>query len=98
MDPVEIRRLTIKALFADDFLLDQLVLKGGNALNLVHRIGNRSSLDIDLSLASDFADPESCKQRIINTLRARFEAEGLHFFDDHFSEFGGDPTNDLGKH
>jgi len=48
MDPVEIRRMTIKALFSDDFLLEQLVLKGGNALNLVHRIGNRSSLDIDL--------------------------------------------------
>jgi predicted nucleotidyltransferase component of viral defense system len=90
MDPVIIRRLIIKALFADDYLMEQLVLKGGNALNLVHRIGNRSSLDIDLSLDGDFKDPLAAQQRLFATLRKRFESEGLYLFDERFSEYPAD--------
>lgn len=86
MDPIEIRRLTIKALFSDDVLLDQLVLKGGNALNLVHRIGNRSSLDIDFSLEQDFADPDDAQTRIFRALRDRFRAEGVLVFDENFKQ------------
>ena len=33
-----------------DILMEKLVLKGGNALDLVHRIGGRASMDIDLSI------------------------------------------------
>jgi predicted nucleotidyltransferase component of viral defense system len=88
MDPVSIRRLIIKALFSDDALLEQLVLKGGNALNLVHRVGNRSSLDIDLSLEEDFSDPEAARQRIFQTLKTRFEAGGFFVFDEVFDEVG----------
>jgi len=50
----DIRKLTITALFGDDFLFDQLVLKGGNAMNLVLGISPRVSLDLDFSMASDF--------------------------------------------
>ena len=48
----EIRRITIIALFSDDELIDQLVLKGGNALRLIHKISSRTSLDLDF-LAGD---------------------------------------------
>src|SRR5260370_15444720 len=88
MDPVSIRRLIIKALFSDDLLLEQLVLKGGNALNLVHRIGSRSSLDVDLSLEGDFPDIGSAQERILGTLERRFAAEGLLVFDENFREVG----------
>jgi len=54
LDLDTIRRLVIQAAFADDALTDQLVLKGGNALALVYGIGNRSSIDVDFSLAADF--------------------------------------------
>lgn len=86
MDPVEIRRLAIKALFSDDILLNQLVLKGGNALNLVHRIGNRSSLDIDFSLEQDFADPSEAQARIFRALEDRFRSERVLVFDENFKE------------
>ena len=35
MDFEEIRRQTIIALFSDDVLFDQIVLKGGNALGIL---------------------------------------------------------------
>src|SRR5712692_8131116 len=95
MDPVEIRRMTIKALFSDDFLLEQLVLKGGNALNLVHRIGNRSSLDIDLSLETDFLDPMAAKERIFRALENRFRAEGFMVFDENFKEIKATGKDEL---
>ena len=45
----EIKRLTLIGLFSDDDLMDTLVLKGGNALDIVHHIAPRASIDIDLS-------------------------------------------------
>jgi Nucleotidyl transferase AbiEii toxin, Type IV TA system len=82
MDFEEIRRVTITALFADDELLDQLALKGGNALTLVHRITNRTSLDLDFSMKADFPDPEDAKQRIFRTLKDRFDSAGYVVFDE----------------
>jgi predicted nucleotidyltransferase component of viral defense system len=49
MDLEEVRRLTIIALFSDDELYEQIVLKGGNALNLVYGLSSRTSLDLDFS-------------------------------------------------
>ena len=46
----------ITALAADDELYELLVLKGGNALNLIHQVGQRSSLDLDYSLEADVDD------------------------------------------
>ena len=50
MDFTQIRRLVVIAMFSDDVLMERLVLKGGNALELVHRLVDRGSLDIDLSM------------------------------------------------
>jgi predicted nucleotidyltransferase component of viral defense system len=97
MDPDFVRRLIIVGMFSDDSLLEQLVLKGGNALHLVHQIGNRSSLDIDLSLEGDFANAETSKQQMLISLRKRFEAKGLHMFDERFEEVGGGAGDDAGK-
>lgn len=36
----EVRIRTIMALFSDDLLFEQIVLKGGNAMTLIHRIQN----------------------------------------------------------
>jgi len=72
MDLSEIRRLVIIAMFSDDILLNQLVLKGGNALNLVYKFGARTSIDVDLSLESDFVDIEDTTERILRSLRNRF--------------------------
>ena len=81
----QIRRLTITALFSDDTLYDQLVLKGGNAMALVHGLGSRSSLDLDFSLASDFEDIPHIEARMERALANRFAPFGLIPFDVNLS-------------
>jgi len=84
MDLADIRRLIIIALFADDELMEKFVLKGGNALNLIHGIGTRSSVDIDLSMADDFTDLADAQARIERSLTDRFDAAGYQVFDFRF--------------
>jgi hypothetical protein len=82
MDLGEIRRLVIIAMFSDDVLFSQLALKGGNALNLVYRLGSRVSVDIDFSLEQDFPDVDEARDRIFRGLRDRFRETGLTVFDE----------------
>lgn len=82
MDFAEIRRLTIIALFSDDQLVDQLVLKGGNALSLIYGVSPRTSLDLDFSLEGDFPNLEEARQRLFRALRDRFDSAGYVVFDE----------------
>jgi hypothetical protein len=81
LDFAEIRRLVIVSVFADDWLMQQLVLKGGNALSLVYGIGGRTSLDVDFSIADDFEDLPQTKARLEQTLTERFDSAGYVLFD-----------------
>lgn len=54
----ELRRRIIISLVSDDELMELLVLKGGNAIDLVHGLAGRASLDLDFSLPGDFPDPD----------------------------------------
>ena len=76
MDLADLRRLIITAIASDDLLVERLVLKGGNALELIHRIGQRASLDLDYSMDGDFDDVEDGKSRLFRALRDRFDAAG----------------------
>lgn len=82
LDFAAIRRIVITAIFSDDLLSAHLVLKGGNALNLVYGLSNRTSLDLDFSMASDFADVADAQKRIFHALHERFDASGLVVFDE----------------
>src|SRR5580658_3925906 len=84
MDFADIRSLVIVALFAEDRLLDQLVLKGGNAINLIYGYGSRSSLDIDCSIDGDFANPDEIGDVLLRTLQARFREKNRDVFDFSF--------------
>jgi predicted nucleotidyltransferase component of viral defense system len=84
MDLAEIRKTAIVALFSDDLLMEDLVLKGGNALSLVYGFGSRSSIDIDLSMAKDFRDLAEAKKRLFAALRHRFQRGGYVLFDEKF--------------
>lgn len=90
MDFDEIRRHTIVALFSDDALLEELVLKGGNAISLIYGFGNRASLDLDFSLENDFEDVADAERRIFKALETRFSQVGLTVFD---TKFGARPRN-----
>ena len=50
----ELRKRIIICLFSDDELMEYLVLKGGNAVDLVFGIAQRASLDLDFSIPGDF--------------------------------------------
>lgn len=50
----KVKRLAIIALFSDDELLEKLVLKGGNLLDVVFKVSARASLDVDLSTPGEF--------------------------------------------
>ena len=84
MDFAEIRSLVIVALFSEDQLLDQLVLKGGNAINLIYGYGSRSSLDIDCSIDGDFAKPDEIGDVLLRALQARFREKNRDVFDFSF--------------
>ena len=83
-DVDRIRRIAITAMFSDDDLMDQFTLKGGNALRMVHRIGARATLDIDLSMEADFDDVEAVRTRVFQLLEDRFDSEGYVVFDLRF--------------
>ncbi|MCX6635904.1 MAG: nucleotidyl transferase AbiEii/AbiGii toxin family protein [Acidobacteria bacterium] len=82
MDFAEVRRLTIVALFSDDQLFEQIVLKGGNALNLVYGLSSRTSLDLDFSIEKDFADLDDTRKRIFRAVKERFSSAGFVVFDE----------------
>jgi len=70
-------------MFSDDELMDCLVLKGGNALDLIHRMSTRASLDVDFSMENDFpeGERESFRQRVERALRVTFREAGYEVFD-----------------
>jgi len=53
-DTDRIKRLIIAALVSDDELVGTLVLKGGNALSLAHKLESRASFDLDFSMEGEF--------------------------------------------
>ncbi len=84
----KIKRLAVVALFSDNYLMDRLVLKGGNALDLVHHISSRASVDIDFSIEGDFdqSQRENLQARLEKALVDTFLPEGLSVFDVKCSE------------
>ncbi len=79
----KIRKLVLVAMFADDYLMERFVLKGGAAIDLVYALKYRESVDIDLSMADDFSAEELAEvtSRIENSLESIFAAEGYRVFD-----------------
>jgi predicted nucleotidyltransferase component of viral defense system len=71
------------AMYTDDNLMQMLVLKGGNALDLIYGVACRASADLDFSVASIFPAEEmdSITSRIRTILEAIFKTEGYHVFD-----------------
>jgi predicted nucleotidyltransferase component of viral defense system len=80
----EVRRRILIALFLDDELLDTLVLKGGNALALIHKVGSRASVDMDFSMESAFSDPDKTRAQIFSALKREFGSIGYIVFDENF--------------
>ena len=84
MDFAAVRRLAIVALFSDDQLFEQIVLKGGNALRLVYGLSPRTSLDLDFSFEKDVGDVADTRNRIFRAVKERFSSAGFVVFDESF--------------
>jgi hypothetical protein len=98
MDQLEqIKKLAIIAMFSDDDLMDILVLKGGNAIDIVYGIASRSSLDLDFSMATEFnpADMSSIKSKFEKALNRVFKEAGYKVFDIRFGERPEDSGPDV---
>lgn len=76
----KIKTIAIMAMFSDDTLMENLVLKGGNALDIVYRVGTRASLDLDFSMPDDI-DFLLWSDKIHDILLKTFQEHGLYVFD-----------------
>lgn len=80
-----IRKTIIVAIASDEALMERLVLKGGNALDIVHKLSARASLDVDFSMVDDFEDAaerDAITRRLFTALHDRFDSIGLLLFDE----------------
>lgn len=78
----EIKKLVIIGMFSDDVLMEQLVVKGGNALDIILEVSTRASVDVDFSLAGDLPEQLSATSaRIEKSLRETFAVVDLVLFD-----------------
>ncbi|OGR95315.1 MAG: hypothetical protein A2902_05490 [Elusimicrobia bacterium RIFCSPLOWO2_01_FULL_64_13] len=84
----QIKRLGIMAIYSDDYLMDRLVLKGGNAIDLIYRITTRGSRDLDFSMEKDFLpeDLPRIEAVIESNLKLTFAREKLEIFDVRFTK------------
>lgn len=78
---LELRKVAIIAMFSDDLLMERLVLKGGNAMDIVLGIGGRASGDLDFSIEDDFNDLEDIKHRVARAIDDRFDSAGFKVFE-----------------
>ena len=83
----EIRKIAMLAIVSDDTLMERLVLKGGNALDLVYKVSPRASLDLDFSMEDDFESEElgALEERVEQLLISAFHPHGFSVFDFRFS-------------
>jgi len=84
----KIKKLAIIAMVSDDELMEKLVLKGGNALNIIHKVTSRASWDLDFSIESDFEEGEieKIKAKIERNLQETFKSEAFEVFDVKITE------------
>jgi len=81
----QIRATIINAIASDKELARFLVFKGGNALEMVHHVGDRSSVDMDFSMEDDVDDANQISDRLFSALRAKFAESGLVLFGEVFA-------------
>ncbi len=73
---------------SNDHLMERLVLKGGNALDLIYHIASRSSIDLDFSICDDFTVDElkNLEGIIISSITITFNEAHFKAFDISFQE------------
>jgi predicted nucleotidyltransferase component of viral defense system len=76
-----VKKRVIMAMFSDDELMDRLVLKGGNLLDIVYGVSVRASVDVDFSVDGDLGDASALRIRIERALKSTFIEVNYEVFD-----------------
>jgi hypothetical protein len=82
-------------MFSDDRLMDELVLKGGTALDIAYQAASRASLDVDFSMGDEFESFDALRERVTRCIRRTFEEHQLVAFDIHLTERPTGLTDDM---
>lgn len=92
----EIKKLAIRALCSDDYLMEKLVLKGGTCIEAAYQISSRASKDIDFSIESAFNDQtlEEIRERIELQFIKVFESTVYYPFDINIIELPANAEED----
>lgn len=78
----KIKELAVIGMFSDDTFMETLVLKGGNALDLVYKLSARASVDIDFSMRADFPGGlDAFRGKVEASLGQTYAEAGLKAFD-----------------
>ncbi len=93
MLPDKVRERILAAVCGDEWLFDRLVLKGGNALALIYRIGQRVSLDLDFSIEGDFENVDEAGARLEQAMINEFGPSALHVFGFRFEVKPSEPVD-----
>lgn len=91
----QVKKLVIIAMFSDDDLMERLVLKGGNLLDIVYGVSTRASVDVDFSIEGEFDRLEAVGQRIENALGRTFAEAGYVAFDIGIREVPSPLSDDM---
>ncbi len=89
------KRLAIAAMFSDDELMDRLVLKGGNLLDVVYAMSPRSSADLDFSSDGDLGGADALKVRIERLMQSAFQELDCQVFDLNVREVPANLSSEL---
>jgi predicted nucleotidyltransferase component of viral defense system len=89
-----IKKAGIVAMFADDELMDLLVLKGGNAMDVVLQVNSRASVDLDFSTGDDL-DYGVVGPKVERALQSTFDLHGYVAFDVKMSPRPGKMPDEL---
>jgi len=83
----KIKKLAVISMFSDDELMGRLVLKGGNAIDLIYRLSSRASVDVDFSIENEFEESELeiIETKIRKVLEDTYLAENIKVFDIKFT-------------
>lgn len=83
----DVKRTIIRSIYSNDDLFDQLVLKGGNAIAIIHAKKIRKSIDVDFSISSDFPGGlVKLEELLESSLKQGFNEANYHFFDFKINE------------
>jgi predicted nucleotidyltransferase component of viral defense system len=90
-----IKRLVIIALYSDDDLMERLVLKGGNLLDVIFQISSRGSMDLDFSIEREFESAQVIHEKLSKVLGEVLSENGYVAFDINVREVPAGMTDDL---